>query len=151
MLISVILTGILSNTNSHSFAINSKQLESSKFNTSKGSKEELYQDIFITLLMPYIDKSIDNYYGKYFIYLLGVDPWNVKILNIERPNGNRTSFFILRLEFVTYVGPHNSVGRDQVTIAVKYGSEPKVEKFEHIESYPLPPNYQNYVKKWPPN
>ena len=30
----------------------------------KGSLEELYQDIFMTMLMPYIDKAVDNYYEK---------------------------------------------------------------------------------------
>lgn len=100
--------------------------------------------------MPYIDKSIENYYGEYFKYLPGEDTWSVKIVDIKRPNGDRTSYFILRFEITPYIGPHISVGLDQITMSVKYGSEPKVEKFEHIKSYEIPPSYQNYIKKWPP-
>lgn len=150
MLTSVLLTGVLSSSSSHNFAVYTKPIENSTFNSSQGSKEELYQDIYITLLMPYIDKAINSFYEKYFTYLPGADPYFVNILSIERPNGYRTYFFILKLEVLPYIGPHISVGRDQITIEIKYGSKPKVIKFEHDESYPLPPNYQIYAKKWPP-
>jgi len=42
------------------------------------SKEELYQDIIMTLLSPYIDKAIYDYYGAHYSH----DPWAVKVLNI---------------------------------------------------------------------
>lgn len=33
------------------------------------SKEELYQDIFVTLLDPYIKKAINDYYGQFLTTL----------------------------------------------------------------------------------
>lgn len=99
-----------------------------------GSKEELYQDLFITLLGPFIEKSIENYYGKPYAY----DPWSVDVINIERPNGNRTSYFIIKLQIMPYIGAHNTIGIDNLTIEVKYGEVPKVIKFEHIKSYEIP-------------
>ncbi|MCB2318795.1 DUF3888 domain-containing protein, partial [Clostridium tagluense] len=35
------------------------------YHPAKQSREELYQDIFISLLLPYIQKEVDNYYSKY--------------------------------------------------------------------------------------
>lgn len=100
----------------------------------EGSIEEIYQDIFVTLLLPCIDEAVENYYGQPF----SVDPYAVRILRAERPNGYRTFLFEITMEVMPYYGPHNSVGVDHITI--KVGSHKAiVEKFEHIRSYKIPP------------
>ncbi|MBU3171480.1 DUF3888 domain-containing protein [Clostridium estertheticum] len=113
------------------------------------SKEELYQDIFCTLLMPYIQKSVGDYYSKFLTDIPGVDPWAIDILSVERPNGYRTFVFVIKMEVTPYVGPHLGVGVDRITITVDGIDEVKVTKFEHIKSYylELPPNYQDIIKK----
>ncbi|MBZ9688868.1 DUF3888 domain-containing protein [Clostridium estertheticum] len=113
------------------------------------SKEELYQDIFCSLLMPYIQKSVGDYYTKFLTDIPGVDPWNIDILSVERPNGYRTFVFVIKMEVIPYVGPHLGVGVDRITITVDGTGEVKVTKFEHISSYylELPPNYQDIIKK----
>lgn len=116
------------------------------------SKEILYQDILATLLMPQINKAIDNYYSEYLTETPNEAPYFIKVLNVRRPDEDRTSYFIIKFEAMPYIGPHNSVGKDHITLAVKYGEEPIVIKFEHIESYSIPQNYQHIIKtKWPPN
>lgn len=105
------------------------------YNPPAESKEELYQDIFITLLDPYISKAIENYYGKPYAY----DPWDVVVLNAERPNGYRTINFKIKLQIMSYIGAHNTIGIDNLTISIPFGEEPKIEKFEHIKSYEIPP------------
>lgn len=100
----------------------------------EGSVEELYQDIFVTLLLPYIDKAVDDYYGVPYT----VAPYWIKILSVERPKGYRTFHFIVKIETTPYTGPHNSVGVDHITIKVSAGPTVIIEKFEHIKSYELP-------------
>lgn len=117
------------------------------YQSPEQSREELYQDIFISLLLPYIQKEVDKYYSKYLTGHLLVDPYSVGVLSAERPNGYRTSFFRLKLQIMPYVGPHNSVGLDYITVTVGGSGDVKIEKFEHIKSYALPPNYQNIIKK----
>lgn len=111
------------------------------------SREELYQDIFVSLLMPEIQKSVDNYYKEFFTDTPMVAPYDLTILKAERPNGYRTFVFMIELEVYPYFGAHNSVGVDRITIRLGGSGDVKVEKFEHIKSYELPPNYQNIVKK----
>lgn len=111
------------------------------------SREELYQDIFISLLLPYIQKEVDKYYSKYLTDTPIVAPYTVYILNAERPNGYRSFIFNLKLEVHSYIGPHNSVGLDYITVIVGGLENIKIEKFEHIKSYVLPPNYQHIIKK----
>ncbi|MBD8047821.1 DUF3888 domain-containing protein [Clostridium faecium] len=111
------------------------------------SREELYQDIFISLLLPYIQNEVDKYYSKYLTQTPIVAPYTVDILNVERPNGYRTFLFKLELQVNSYIGPHNSVGLDHITVTVGGGDDVKIEKFEHIKSYALPPNYEDIIKK----
>lgn len=111
------------------------------------SREELYQDIFISLLLPYIQKEVDKYYSKYLIDTPIVAPYTVYVLSAERPNGYRSFLFNLELRVDSYIGPHNSVGLDYITVTVGGSGDVEIQKFEHIKSYVLPPNYENIIKK----
>lgn len=51
-------------------------------------------------------------------------------------------FFKIKLEVSPYLGAHNSIGVDHIILSVSSGGV-EVEKFEHIKSYPIPPNYRN--------
>lgn len=78
----------------------------------KHSTEELYQDIFATLLAPYIDKAVEDYYDNSYT----VAPYDTEVLSVERPNGYRTFAFRLKLKILPYLGPHNTVGEDHLII-----------------------------------
>lgn len=118
---------------------------------AKGSTEELYQDVYVTLLYPYIQKAVDAYYKPYFKDSPGVAPYMVDVLSIDRPNGYRTFEFIVKLQVMPYFGPHLEVGVDNITFRIGAGNEVQLEKFEHIKSSELPWNYQDeIINKWPP-
>lgn len=114
-----------------------KSYETTKFlpgsisQDSKKDAEELYQDIFITLLNPVINNSIKKQYGGWVPY----DIWDIKVLNAERINSGRTIGFILKIEVMPYQGAHNSIGIDHLTIRILCDREPEVIKFEHIKSF----------------
>lgn len=131
-----ILLGLLINVTNSVYAANTiKAPNNIKIDSQKtylspeDSKEELYQDIFLTMLNPYIQNAINKYYGKPY----PVDP-AVKILSIQRPNGYRTFYFVIKVEVMPYQGAHNSVGLDHITLSVDI-SDAKVERFEHIETF----------------
>lgn len=117
----------------------------------KGSIEELYQDITLTMLRPYIDNAIDNYYRNYLKNSPGFDQTSQNVLSIDRPNGNRTAYFIIKIQVTPYFGPHVSVGVDNVTFKISAGDEVQIVECEHIKSFELPWNYQDeIINKWPP-
>lgn len=111
------------------------------------STEELYQDIFMTLLLPYIQRSVDDYYKDYLTISPIIAPYDVKILKADRVGEYRTFDFLLKIELHPYVGPHLDVGLDYITIRVNPVNNVKIEKYEHVKSYNLPDNYQNIIKK----
>ncbi|QUH20293.1 DUF3888 domain-containing protein [Alkaliphilus sp. B6464] len=100
-------------------------------------KQELYQDIFVTLLLPFIDKAVEDYYGLSY----NAAPYDVEVLSIERPNGYRTFVFQIKLKVMPYIGPHLYVGEDHITISLEL-NEVKVIEFKHVKSYELPPRYK---------
>lgn len=118
-----------------------------KYQPPEQSREELYQDIFISLLLPHIESEVDKYYSKYLIEPPVVAPYTVYVLSAERPNGYRSFVFKLKLQVDSYIGPHNSVGTDYITVTVGGSGGVKIEKFEHIKSYKIPPNYEHIIKK----
>lgn len=112
-------------------------------------REEVYKNLFITLIYPHVEKAIGDYYDEYMTYLPGEDPWSYKFLSIRKTPGLNYSY-IIKLEVQPYVGPHLSVGVDHITLKIDLGKV-IVEKYEHLKSYELPPHYQNIIKKKLPN
>lgn len=130
---------------------NSKVYANNTFKPPEGTREELYQDIFLSLLEPYTEKTIDDFYSKYLTDLPGSAPYFESVLSVQRiGNEPRTFDFLIKLEVAPYIGPHNSVGVDHITFRVRASGEVTLEKFEHIKSFEIAPNYQNIIKKWPP-
>jgi hypothetical protein len=106
------------------------------------TETEIYQEMLITALDPYIQKSVTEYYGKIYGYSkMGVfaPPYVVQVMGATRPTADQT--YELRLEVEPYTGPHDEVGIDHITMRIS-PTEIDIVKFEHIKSFPLPPNLQ---------
>ncbi|MBU3189385.1 DUF3888 domain-containing protein [Clostridium bowmanii] len=143
----LIVFGIPFNGYAYAFEHIVKPSVSTTYVPPEKSREELYQDVFMTLLLPYIQDEVDKYYKEYLTTSPGVAPYGVYILEADRVNGYRGFDFRLKIELHPYVGPHLSVGTDYITLRVIPFYNVKVEKFEHITSSELPPNYQDIIKK----
>jgi hypothetical protein len=104
-----------------------------EYTPEEGSIEELYKDIITTLIQPYVSREIEKYYGRQYLY----DLWNMKFLRIDRPMGYRSFAFTIRVEVKPFIGAHNTIGIDEMTIRIE-GGNPTVENFKHIKSFPIP-------------
>ncbi|PRR80194.1 hypothetical protein CLLI_05780 [Clostridium liquoris] len=100
----------------------------------------------ISLLVPYMQKELNNYYKEYLTELPIIFPYSVDIVNVERQGGNG---YLIRLEVIAhpFVGPINTVGDDRIIIETGAFGSVKIVKFEHIKSYQLPWNLQHIIKK----
>jgi hypothetical protein len=113
------------------------------------TKEMMVNDILMLLLRPEIDKAVNNYYSKYFTYPPTVYPYQIEIVNVQRIGGFRTFHFLITLETTPVVGAHNPVGKERLTfeIAPTIPGQIKLKKFDHLESYEIPPHLQNIIKQ----
>jgi len=118
----------------------------SDYQPAERSKEELVMDMFFSLLLPNVQEAVSNYYSNYLTINPLVYPYQIKILNMERTNGYRGFMFELTIEVTPVVGPHIEVGKDQIIFSIS-PSEVKLKKFKHMETYELPPNWQDIIKK----
>lgn len=111
------------------------------------SKELLYQDVFISLLMPHIQRPINHYYSKLLTETPVVYPYFVDVVEVERLQGYRSFDFMVRLKVDSVVGPHISVGTDLLTFRLDSSGKVKLVKFEHIKTYEFPNNWKHILKK----
>ena len=103
----------------------------------EGSVEELYKDMLVTTIEPYISSEIEKQYGLPLLYGL----YDVAFLEIKR-EAYRGFSFLLKVQVEPFVGAHNTIGIDKITLSISpYGT--KVEDFKHIKSFSLPPHLQN--------
>jgi hypothetical protein len=126
--------------NAISITDNMKSVIKNPYEAPTNSQEEIYQDILYSILTPYIQNEVDNYYREILTVSPIVDPISIKILSMERPNGDKTFYFIIEMQVMPYIEAHNSVGIDNITISVDGIGEIKVLKFQHIKDYLKPPN-----------
>lgn len=109
------------------------------------TKEEIYKEIFITLLYPNIEKALADYYKASANEHINKDPWNVKIKNIDISQDENYAFSIKFL-ILSYAKSHNFVGEDNITFLVSLRGT-KLSKFEHLKAYPITPKHQEIMKK----
>lgn len=120
--------------------------ETESFRSDKSSKEIIYRDMVISMLVPYMQKEINNYYKEYLSQTPIIFPYSVDVVSAERdiPYG-----YLIRLEVIAhpFIGPINTVGDDRMIIETGAFGSVKVLKYEHLKSYPLPWNWQHIIKK----
>jgi len=124
-----------------------KNLDNKKISEPpENSKEAIYRDVSISLLIPYIQKEINNYYKDYLTELPIVFPYSVDIVSAKRKYGTG---YLIELEVIAhpFVGPINTVGDDRMIIETGAFGSVEIKEFEHIKSYPLPWNWQHIIKK----
>lgn len=132
----MVLTGFTAN------AVNSEE----KSSISLENPERLNK-IIITLLMPEIQKAVNDFYEPY----LSIEPTVVayfgdsKITNII--GDTESSIYTVEVEVEPYVGPHISIGRDRMTFEIRAGGTATIKNYEHLKNYDLPQNRQHLIKK----
>ncbi|WP_088186067.1 DUF3888 domain-containing protein [Desulfosporosinus sp. FKA] len=94
---------------------------------------ELFREMLITAVDPYIQQSVTKYYKKDVL----APPYMVRVLEARKPSSDQV--YEVSFEVKPYIGAHIEVGIDHVTLRV---SPTKIEvvNFEHIKSFPLPSN-----------
>ncbi|MGD6831299.1 DUF3888 domain-containing protein [Sutcliffiella halmapala] len=109
------------------------------------SREELYHDMYLTLLSKDIDSAVSDYYADYLTISPMVYGYMIDVTRAERVGGYRSFGFSVTLEATPVVGPHLSVGKDRMVFQIDR-SGAKLLNYEHLESHELPRNWKHIVK-----
>lgn len=93
-------------------------------------QDDIYKDIFLTSIFPTVYKAINSYYGKPVSY----DSTGTDILDIKQPFGKQVRVYDVYLKIQPFVGAHNTVGEDLITIRVGDSKDSfKVIQYKHIK------------------
>lgn len=121
----IFLTIVLSNKSYYKVYANSFRINVPTI-TENESQRKLENGLLLRILLPYIDKAIENYYGEPRQF----DLWDAKIMNIKRLEPESFNFEIT-VSVTTFKGPHNPpYGLETVTIKI-YDSGTHIIKFNH--------------------
>lgn len=91
-----------------------------------------------TYLTRIIDAS-DDFYKEYYTILPIVNYYSIQVK--EYISDSRLS----QITFLSYpyLGPHDTIGIDEITFTADYLGNVELKSFTHIESYHLPDNLRN--------
>jgi len=106
--------------------------------------EKTYHKVVISLLMSNIEAASKNFYKDYFTINPTVAENDVIVLDIDQTDEGSYKIVFRTLP---YLGPHLTVGCDEISLIVSQDSSVRLEGLSHIESYELPSNMQNLVTK----
>ncbi len=108
----------------------------------------LYQDMLLLMLLPHIQKAVNNYYDKILTTNPIVYPYEINIIEAARASMNRRYDFLIMFEVQPVVGPHIAVGKDRITLELSplLLSTVKINSYSHIETNELPPNWQHILR-----
>ncbi|KZL92815.1 hypothetical protein CLMAG_26290 [Clostridium magnum DSM 2767] len=85
--------------------------------------------------MPFIQKSVEDYFTKFLTDVPTVAPWNIDILRVEKPNAYRSFIFVLKIRIKPYVGQQSWIRCCLFKIAVHGEGDVEVNNFQHIKKY----------------
>ncbi|QPC45880.1 DUF3888 domain-containing protein [Mangrovibacillus cuniculi] len=104
---------------------------------STSPNEELYQNVFLSLLMPYISEAVNNYYTNLLSEMPLVYTYDIEVLGVKRLLDDTSYLFEVDLQVAPVIGAHNAVGEDRLIFYIDGTGNVKLKKYQHLKDYPL--------------
>jgi hypothetical protein len=118
------------------------------FRQYKTTKSETKDELIIALFMDNIIADSSKFYDNYFSDGLGYINYEYKIIDIKK-EGEPVNIYIT-FAGTPIVGPHISVGDDEITYKVDVFGNKTLENFIHKKSYDIPERLKiNMIKPYP--
>lgn len=98
------------------------------------------------IVNSYLDRirlASDEFYSDYYIKSPSVMYYTVNVKEIVSEKSNS----IITFMSFPYLGPHDTIGTDEITFEADYMGNVKLKEFKHIKSYYLPDNLKHLEKK----
>ncbi len=102
-----------------------------------------YDQAIINTYLDKIKSASNDFYNEYYAKLPSVMYYTVSIKNIVSEKSNS----IITFNSYPYLGPHDTIGIDEITFIADYMGNVKLQSFNHIVSYHLPDNLRHLEKK----
>lgn len=111
-------------------------------NIGTSDTREDYNQLLINTYLTKIEKASNDFYDEYYTTSPIVNYYSVFVKNIT--SGKNTYYVTFTSE--PYLGPHDTIGIDEITFSADVHGCVRLEKFNHIISYHLPDNLKDLEK-----
>lgn len=102
--------------------------------------------LLINTYLKYIQYASNDFYNEYFTISPTVAYYYVWVKEISSDKSTNPTSLITFIS-MPFVGPHDTVGIDEITFSADYTGKIKLKEFQHIKSYSLPDNLKSLMKK----
>lgn len=102
-----------------------------------------YDSLLINTYLSRITEASDDFYKEYYTTTPSVNYYSVTVKEVTSED---------RISYVTftttpYLGPHDTIGIDEITFSADYLGSVSLVTFNHIINYHLPDNLKDLEKK----
>jgi hypothetical protein len=118
-----------------------KIMMTSNIETSN-TRDEYNQLLVNTYLTRIIDTS-NSFYEEYYTTSPVVDYYSIFMKDISSNNDTYYVTFTSK----PYLGPHDTIGIDEITFSADWQGNVKLDKFNHLISFYLPDNLKDLEKR----
>ena len=113
------------------------------------SKERVLETYIGVITSNYTTKLIAEHYGMNIPYQLE----DVKVIDAKLKYGTNKVDYIFKIQVQPFLGAHDPVGTDEFTFRISGSEIPQIKllKYEHVESFQIPPFVKSHYKNLKPN
>lgn len=98
--------------------------------------------VLVCLFTDRIQEQTDRFYAAYYTVSPTIAYYMTAVKNIEKEDGG----FSVTFAALPYLGPHDTIGEDEIIFRVRHSGETTLIAFRHLKSYPLPDNLRSLEK-----
>lgn len=101
------------------------------------------EDLLVNTYLKRIQRVSDSFYQEYYTVVPTVTSGEVRVKELQSDSTKGQVTFTVE----PFLGPHDTIGVDEITFSADYMGNIKVEEVKHIISYSLPDNLKDLEKK----
>ena len=105
-------------------------------------EQPVSEKLLVSLFLDNIQEQCNLFYMPYYTIAPTVAYYFTTVKEIKE---TQTSVFIT-FTVLPYIGPHDTIGMDEITFSVDHAGEITMEKFKHLKNDTLPDNLKQIGK-----
>lgn len=110
-------------------------------------KEQSAKDtLLVCVFLEAIREESYKFYAPYYTLSPTIAYYSATVKGVKEYGANIDITFMS----LPYIGPHDTIGEDEITFRVTHSGEITPREFRHVKSYPLPSNLSDIQIALPP-
>ena len=113
------------------------------FSVDAVTEDEIKDDLIIALFIESVTKNVNHFYSEFYSGQIAIYNYEIDVLELVKNDG----YISLKFGVTPQIGAHNPLGYDELTYSIDSDGNGKLTKYEHINNYPVPERFKEYIIK----